>query len=313
MADAPGDRSKAHIYHWVHAKGNINQAMSILESEKKALENRIWYLYPNQAGSIWEGDGREPSVTARVLDDGTRQADKAEYNAQGQVTKRTDPVGRETAFEYDANGIDLLRVKQKNGAGYDLLETRTYNAQHESLTVTDAAGQPTTYTYNAAGQVETVTNAKNETTTYAHTSGKLTSITEPVVGVNHPGFIGELLARRPKLCHSASPHTVSQTRMPSACRRRHLNVTASYRSNSPSAVPIFSNATSALSSWTTPTDTPYRRRRLARRKSHRLYRLISDLGNAIFWTVLIVDEFSRVDVMGLVAAAQRSLQSSAMT
>jgi RHS repeat-associated protein len=182
MADAPGDRTKAHIYHWLHTKGNINQAVSILESEKKALENRVWYLYPNQAGSIWEGDGRQPSVTARVLDDGTTQAYQAQYNTLGQVTKRVDPLGRETVLEYDTNGIDLLRVKQKNGAGYDLLETRTYNAQHEPLTVTDAAGQPTTYTYNAQGQIATLTNAKNETTTYTYTANQLTSITGPVSG-----------------------------------------------------------------------------------------------------------------------------------
>jgi RHS repeat-associated protein len=64
------------------------------------------------------------------------------------------------------------------------LETRTYNSAHEPLTITDAAGQTTTYTYNARGQVETVTNAKSETTTYAYhaTNATLTSITGPVSG-----------------------------------------------------------------------------------------------------------------------------------
>lgn len=118
MALGAGDRTKAHVYHWLHVKDNVNQAVGILESEKAALENRVWYLYPNQASSVWEGDGRSPSVTARVLDDGTTQAYKAEYNEQGHVTKRTDPLGRETVYEYDADGIDMLRVKQQNGAGY---------------------------------------------------------------------------------------------------------------------------------------------------------------------------------------------------
>lgn len=66
-----------------------------------------------------------------------------EYNSKGHKTRATDPVGRETIFEYAANGIDLLTVKQKRGASYDVLQTTTYNSQHEPLTMTDAAGQVT--------------------------------------------------------------------------------------------------------------------------------------------------------------------------
>jgi YD repeat-containing protein len=127
---------------------------------------------------------RKVSAEGRVLDDGTTQLTKSEYNTRGQMTKRIDPLGRETIYEYDtATGLDLLATKQKNGGSYDVLETRTYNSQHLPLTVTDAAGQTTTYTYNAAGQVLTVTNAKNETTTYTYnTNGYLTTITGPVTG-----------------------------------------------------------------------------------------------------------------------------------
>jgi YD repeat-containing protein len=39
---------------------------------------------------------------------------------------------------------------------------RTWNSQHQPLTVTDAAGQTTTFTYNTAGQVLAVTNAKGD-------------------------------------------------------------------------------------------------------------------------------------------------------
>ena len=99
------------------------------------------------------------------------------------MTKRTDPLNRETVYQYDTTGLDLLRIKQKNGAGYDLLETRTYNSQHLPLTVTDAAAQTTTLTYNAAGQVLTATNALSETTTNVYdTAGYLTSITGALSG-----------------------------------------------------------------------------------------------------------------------------------
>lgn len=96
---------------------------------------------------------------------------------------RVDPLGRETPFEYDANDIDVLRVKQKNGAAYDLLESRTYNSQHEPLSVTDPSGQTTTYTYATNGQVATVTNARNETTTYTYNApNQLASVAGPIAG-----------------------------------------------------------------------------------------------------------------------------------
>ena len=179
MAKAPGDPASAIDYSWMR-KANVSVAA--MQAIKRPLENRVWYNY--QGGSATEeGTVRKVSAQGRVLDDGTTQLTRSEYNTRGQIIKRIDPVGRETIYEYDATGLDLVRVKQKNGAGYDLLETRTYNSQHLPLTITDAAGQTTTYTYNAAGQVLTVTNAKNKTTTYAYNgNGQLTSVTGPVPG-----------------------------------------------------------------------------------------------------------------------------------
>ena len=55
-----------------------------------------------------------------------------EYNSRGLKIRETDPVGRETVYVYgtgstpdadqaNGTGIDLLQVKQKSGASYDLL------------------------------------------------------------------------------------------------------------------------------------------------------------------------------------------------
>ena len=55
-----------------------------------------------------------------------------EYNSKGKTIRETEPVGRETVFVYltgstpdadqaNGTGIDLLQVKQKSGASYDLL------------------------------------------------------------------------------------------------------------------------------------------------------------------------------------------------
>src|SRR5205823_12533456 len=84
---------------------------------------------------------------------------------------------------YDTNNIDVLEIRQTTGTNNELQRKYTYNALHEPLTDTDAAGEVTTYTYNAQGQVLTRQNAKNETTTYAYggavPTGYLASITSP--------------------------------------------------------------------------------------------------------------------------------------
>ena len=180
----PGDVTKAHLYHWLHLQGNINDVTAVIESEKPALENRIWYLYPNQIdGDIFTGDGTEPTIAARVLDDGTTQAWQSTYNSLGHIMSRIDPVGRKTTFAYGPNGIDLMQIANTTGGISDVLAAFTWNTQHRPLTVTDAAGQLTTLTYDAVEQLLTSTNPRNETTTLAYNTGsQLTSITRPIAG-----------------------------------------------------------------------------------------------------------------------------------
>jgi RHS repeat-associated protein len=183
MAVAPGDPASAVEYQWAHVSSGLYMSAAVPLSIKRPLEHRVWFNYKG-GGSTTEGTTRKVTAIGRVLDDGSSQVWTYDYNTRGQMTKQTDPLGRETLYEYATNGLDLLNVKQKNGGGQDLLETRTWNSQHLPLSVTDAAGQTTTYTYNAAGQVLTVTNAKSETTTYAYNTpdSYLTSVAGPVSG-----------------------------------------------------------------------------------------------------------------------------------
>jgi RHS repeat-associated protein len=181
MLVAPGDYTKARITHWLYnADGSVS---GIASSEKQALENRIWFTYAGQTDYQHAGPSANPSQVARVLGDGTTQLSQFEYNSLGKTTKTTDPVGRVMSYVYAANNVDLVEVRQTRGTNNELLRTFTYNALHEPLTDTDAAGQVTTYTYNAQGQVLTRKNAKNETTTYAYggavPANCLASITSP--------------------------------------------------------------------------------------------------------------------------------------
>lgn len=180
--DGPTDFTKAKLTHWLHST-NGTMSTGIKESEKNALERRVWYNYQGQASPITIGPSALVSKAGRVLDDGTTQLYQYQYDDLGNVTETTDPLSRRTTYTYAANGIDLLKTRQTTGTANDLLAAYTYNSQHEPLTMTDAARQTTTNTYNTQGQVLTVTNAKNEQTTYSYdTNGYLISVTGPVTG-----------------------------------------------------------------------------------------------------------------------------------
>jgi RHS repeat-associated protein len=160
-----------------------------LQSTKLPLENRVWYEHEGETIQNGVGPTGRPAKIGRVLDDGSSQLYRYEYNSRGKKTRNTDPVGRETLYEYASNEIDLLRTKQKNGANYDLLKERTYNSGHRALTSKETAGQTWTYTYNSQGQRLTVTTppragiTENRTTTWSYdTDGYLQSVTSPATG-----------------------------------------------------------------------------------------------------------------------------------
>jgi len=169
MALYPLDASKATITHWllydyesflpIHYSHSFST--SVPHSVKKPLENRVWYKYPSQSAALDKiGTWSQPIDTARVLDDGTTQNWQATYNDQGQVTSRTDPVGRQTSYTYATNGIDILEVRQTSPGTNDLLATFANYTNYQPQSSTDAAGQTTTVTYNARGQRLTTTNRR---------------------------------------------------------------------------------------------------------------------------------------------------------
>ena len=197
MKLAPGDYSKAHLYHFVQPN-SADVATSILESQKPPLEGRIWYNYPGQPAPYIQGTLAKPSVVARVVYDETgaaaTQARRYEYNTQGNLTRAIDPMGRETIIEYASNGVDRLRVKQKVGAGEETFLTYTYDPTdppHLPRTVTDGAGQTTTYSYNAQGQITSVARPNGdmvmityETDPTQNGYGRVTALTGDVPGGN---------------------------------------------------------------------------------------------------------------------------------
>jgi len=187
--EAPGDYSKARIYHWLHNQ-DLSSAVGALESVKEPLESRVWFNYPGQNPSSWGatryGTQNLPSGVARVLDDGTEQLYLLGRNTLGYITNLVDPVSRSFTYNYATNNLmDLLEVRQTTSGSNDLVASFTYNSQHLPLTATDASGQASHYGYNTYGQLTAVTNALAQITTLSYdASGRLSTIVGPTNNAN---------------------------------------------------------------------------------------------------------------------------------
>ncbi len=185
MSVGAGDYHKAFIHHWLHdSTSGILTTGYVPESTKAPLENRVWYAYQGQPATYLEGTSNQPSRVARILDDGTEQDYLTQYNALGNITQTTDPLGRTTTYNYDPNNsIDVLSVTVQNGANQDPNASFTYNGSHLPLTATDASGQITHYSYNSFGEILSVTNPKQEMTSFTYDlHGYLQNVSGPVTG-----------------------------------------------------------------------------------------------------------------------------------
>lgn len=182
--EAPGDRSKAHRYRWLHSIPYTTGAYGVLEMEKPAYENHVWYNYPGQSISYYPGTISSPSAVSRLIEGPTganaSQIQRFEYHAStGNLTKSTDPDGRVVRHNYDTTGYDLLSTEVQDGAAWLPLVTYSGYVNHRPQTVTDASGIATTVTYNSKGQPLTVTrgagaNAQTARYTYNQPDGAAT-------------------------------------------------------------------------------------------------------------------------------------------
>lgn len=184
-----GNFDDAVHYKWlIHEDGVGHTAPwgRLLAAMRMPREEYVFFQYPGQIDSLSEANITlgQPRLIARLMDDGSTQRVRYTYSPTGQVTSVKDPLGRTTEYMYHANGIDLLEVKQRvDATTTQTLATATYNAAHQPLSVTDAAGRTTNITYNGFGQVETVTNAKNEITRLLYDANSyLVTIRDPTLG-----------------------------------------------------------------------------------------------------------------------------------
>ncbi len=81
MAEAPGDYTKAKITHWLlNADGSPS---GIVSSEKRPLENRVWYVYADQPDPQHVGPERAARQDRARAGDATTQVDGKQIQRPG--------------------------------------------------------------------------------------------------------------------------------------------------------------------------------------------------------------------------------------
>ncbi|MFI5457017.1 MAG: RHS repeat-associated core domain-containing protein, partial [Isosphaerales bacterium] len=155
--------------------------------------NLLKYVDPlgNASYATYNSNGNLTSITGP-----TGLTETFTYDAKGNVSSATDPLGETTTFTYTSSDNLLASVTNPQGDTtayhYDpqgdltavhypdnSVETATYDALGDPLSLTDQNGQATSYSYNAAGQVAGVTLADGTTMSYSFdTQGNLITATD---------------------------------------------------------------------------------------------------------------------------------------
>ena len=102
------------------------------------------------------------------------KTDHYQYNAAGQLTKHTDPLGHATTLTYDSSG----HLKTVQGAISTAKTSFAYDSVSRIASVTDPAGSTVHYTYDAADRVLKTTYPDGTTGQLAYTLLDLTSSTD---------------------------------------------------------------------------------------------------------------------------------------
>jgi RHS repeat-associated protein len=134
-------------------------------------------------------------------------------DANGFVTRVTDPKGRVVSYKYDSNGNLSSVIDVSKG-----VTIYTYDTHHRLLTTTDPRGNTATNVYDASNRVVSQTNALGRTTTWEYgaiispgNGDGTTTITDPNGNVTMREFINDLLTSLTLGVSGAAPSTWTYT------------------------------------------------------------------------------------------------------
>mgnify|MGYP006273470841 CR=1 FL=1 len=166
-------------------RGNMTSATR--DAATDGLNATTSYTYDTRFDkpvSVTDPMGRETQMTyddqgnllSRQRPIGTTQY---EYDANGNLTRVTDPDGYKRAMEYDANGY--LTRTYIPGSDPVIETTYTYDQRGNVLSKTDPNGNTTTYTYDSMDRLLSITYADGSSVSFAYdANGNLVSRTGPL-------------------------------------------------------------------------------------------------------------------------------------
>ncbi len=163
--DASGTSTRS--FQFSHSHANYRDYQYTLEPGP-LLSNRYFYNAQGQVTEIHRRYGDDSSSSLRF-----------QYDAAGlKVTKRIDPNGCESTYQYDTAGNLTRYYHPRMGTGD---EQYAYDTYGQLTSRTDPVGNAWTYTYDSYGDLSTVTTPLNNITTYQYDDlGRTTSITDPL-------------------------------------------------------------------------------------------------------------------------------------
>jgi RHS repeat-associated protein len=162
-----GGKANAIITRWAEAPVTA-APVELPVSVKAPLTNRQWFKYAGQQ-SIWQsGTASGPVVASQVMPDGSTLSTLTSYTAKGRVASVADSQGRQTIYEYHANGDDLHRVRHVAAGQDDVLLVLDGYAAGQPTAVTGADGALTTLGYNVRGQLIAVVNPLSQNTSLTY-------------------------------------------------------------------------------------------------------------------------------------------------
>ena len=132
----------------------------------------------NRTDYAYDSAGRRISTTMPAVADGpggpqVRPKLTVAYNALGQTVSRTDPKGRVSTFQYDAEGR-LIRTLQPDGSSVQ----QTWDANSRRTSMTNEEGQVTNYSYDGLGRLVAVSGFAGAATYGYDEAGNVISLSD---------------------------------------------------------------------------------------------------------------------------------------